>query len=244
MNLKILEEIGLTPREAEVYIILLRLGESPIADLFAEIKAHSQVIYRAIDGLYEKGLVTITHRRHRKYVRAEDPNRLKKLEQERLASLNSLIPDLLSLQSTSKDAVIRVSKGNEAVRLLRQRGIDELASGETYYVIGASGDRFYEIMGDVYPELERKRIKKEIKRKLISYESQKEALAKNDTFTKLAEFRYLPESYSIPSSTNIFGDTVAILIWSNDPIVLTIESPEVAESYKNYFETLWKVAKS
>jgi len=37
---------------------------------------------------------------------------------------------------------------------------------------------------------------------------------------------------------------VAIQIWLPDPIVITIESPEVAQSYKDYFDSLWKTAKA
>jgi HTH-type transcriptional regulator, sugar sensing transcriptional regulator len=243
MDMQILETIGLTKREAEVYTTLLRLGESPVADILKEIKAHSQLIYRAIEGLNEKGLLNISYRRHRMYVRAEDPHRLKKLEEQKLREINKLIPDLLALQSTSRDTIVRVDKGNEAIRALRRRGIEELSEGGTYYIITAAGQKFYEVMGDVYAEIERKRIKKKAKRRLISYESERKLLEKNDRFKELVEYRYLPESYSTPTSTNIFNDTLAILVWSNDPIVITIESPEIAQSYKDYFETVWKVAK-
>lgn len=239
----VLEQLGLSKREPEVYRFLLRNGESPVSDIIKEFKIHSQLIYRVLDELLEKKLVTINYRRHRKYFRAEDPRLLKKYEEERLKLLDAEIPQLLALQSTSKEAIIRVAKGNEAVRALRVRSIDELTPQGCQYVIGASGDRYYEILGDLYTEVERKRIKKGIPKKLISFESQRKRLEKNDTMRGLAEFRFLPQQYSIPATTNIFNDTVALLIWEKDPIVITIESAAVAQSYLHYFNSLWDIAK-
>lgn len=240
---QLLESSGLTAKESEVYLVLLKLGESPIADILGVTKAHPQIIYRAIDGLIEKQLVTVQHRRHRKYVRAEDPRVLEKRERERLKEVQQAIPDLLALQQTSPDAVIRVLKGNEAIRTVRSQGIDRLRTGDTHYIMGASGTRFYEIMSvEQYAEIERKRIKKGIHKKLLSFESQRDLIGDKEIWTKLAEFRYLPEQFSVPSSTNIFGNMVAILIWSAEPIAITIESAEVAESYRSYFASLWKIA--
>lgn len=78
---------------------------------------------------------------------------------------------------------------------------------------------------------------------MIVYKSQKESLVKNDKFLDLVELRFLMENFSVPTSTNIFKDTVAILIWEYNPIILVIESKSVAESYRQYFEFLWKLAK-
>lgn len=238
-SLEILEEAGLHPREAEVYYALLKLGESPIADVLRETGLHPQLVYRAIDGLLAKNLIVLSNRRHRKYIRAEDPHLLESLLKNKLEKVQQALPDLLALQSTSQDAIVRVSKGNEAIRSLRARGIEELNSGDIYYIIGASGDRFFEIMRDQYLEIERKRVKKGIKRRLISYESQRANIESGEPTGDLVEYKYLPADYPALTSTNIFSKTVAILIWSADPIVITIESEEVAESYRQYFEQLW-----
>ena len=243
MPYPILEQVGLTKKEADIYESLLRLGEAPLADVIRSTGNHPQIVYRAVDGLVAKGLATTVKRDNRLYARTESPRVLEKLEAEKLAELRRSLQRLLSIEQLSKDAIIRVSRGNDAVYRLRKRGIDELAKGETYYVIGASGNRFYEIMGERYATIERLRIKKGVRRKLIAFQNQKKDLLRNDPWRKLAELRFLQQSFAVPSSTNIFKHTVAILIWSFDPIVITIESKEVAESYRHYFQALWKNAR-
>ncbi len=235
--------LGLNEQEATMYKAILRLGDVPVADVIKALNEHPQIVYRLIERLAAKGLVITSTKKHRKYVRAEDPRTLQQAEERKLEQLRGIVPELLALQKAPKDALVRVARGEEAVRALRMRGIDDLKSGDTYYIIGASGDRFYQIMGDYYEKVERKREKKKIKRKLISYESQRALLKKNEPPAKYVEHRFLPSTYPVPSSTNIFNDTVAILIWTEDPIVITIESKEVAESYKHYFDSLWKNAK-
>lgn len=244
MTNQILEQIGLTKKEAEVYKLLLLFGESPVADILKETGNHPQVVYRAIDGLVAKELVLITVRRHRKYVRAEDPKIIEQMEEKKLEKVRGLIPDLLALQKNSRDAIVRVHKGNEAVRAAREKPTKELKESETFYVIGASGDRFYEIMGERFVEMERARVKKKIQRKMISFENQREKFAEHiESLKKFTELRFLSEHFSVPSSTLIYDKTTIIFIWSKIPLVIEIESDEVAESYKNYFQTLWKTAR-
>ncbi len=239
--MEILTEMGLTTRESQIYRLLLRIGESPISAVLKATKAHPQVVYRTIDNLVAKGLVGKVHRQHKAFVRAETPKRLEKLEEERLRKIREVIPELLALQKPSKDAVVRVSRGEEAVRALRTQAYEELPKNGTYYIIGGTGDRFYQIMDDRYAETERKRIKKKIHRKLIAFADLKPQLQK-DAFQELSEFRYLPDTYPVQSSINIFLNTVAIMIWAPEPIIVTIESEEAAESYKKYFYLLWHIA--
>lgn len=239
----ILESNGLTPKESEVYLAMLKLGESPVSDIIKETKTHPQIIYRAIEGLADKQLALIEYRRHRMYVRAEDPRVLEDQEQERVKQLHHIIPELLSLQQITPDAIVRVAKGNEAVRDLRVKGYSTLKEGETYYIMGASGRRFYEVMGKYHLEIERMRVKRGVRKKIMSFESQRQLISEQELVNKYVEYRYLPEKFPTPTSTNIYADVTAIIIWAKTPIVITVESKEVAESNKNYFETLWKMAK-
>ena len=39
-----------------------------------------------------------------------------------------------------------------------------------------------------------------------------------------------------------YGDKVVIIAWSDPLFIFSIENKEVSDSYKNYFELLWKNA--
>jgi sugar-specific transcriptional regulator TrmB len=244
MKNKVLLQLGLKEKEAAAYETLLPLGEVPVSDLTSILKEHPQIVYRLIESLEAKGLVIISTKKHRKVVRAEDPRLLEQKEARKLEELRLALPDLLALQKTSKDALVRLARGNEAVRSLRMDAFERLPEGGSYLIIGGSGDRFYEAMGDRNEAAEKLRIKRKIRKKLITFETQRKAILKREAHPQHADYRFLPEHFSIPTSTNIFGDTTAIIVWVNEPIVITIESAKVAEGHRHYFQALWKMAKA
>lgn len=241
MNHPVLLQLGLKEKEAVLYEALLPLGEVPLSDVQAVLKEHPQIVYRLVESLEAKGLVIVSTKKHRKVVRAEDPRVLERQEEEKLKRLRESLPELLALQNAPKEALVRVSRGNEAVQALRLDAFARMAEGSAYFIIGASGDRFYEAMGDRNESAEKLRIKRKIRKKMITFESQRKGLSKREAFPQFAECRFLPEHFSIPTSTNIFGDTTAIITWTKEPIIITIESAEVAEGHRHYFQALWKM---
>ena len=55
--------------------------------------------------------------------------------------------------------------------------------------------------------------------------------------------RFNASLYDTPASTWIYGDKVAIVVWSEPIIATLIRSKEVSKSYKQFFEFLWKNSK-
>jgi sugar-specific transcriptional regulator TrmB len=242
--MSILEDIGLTQRESEIYQEVLRRGEVKIGSLLVALKMHPQVIYRSIEGLISKGLITEFYRRGRKHVRAESPHTLLKIEEHRMSRLEELMPTLISMQKKGKEqTIVRVEKGNEAIIKLRTSAVEKLKKGQTYYVIGGSSERFYSAMGSTLARIEAKRVEKGVLRKMISYESQRGPMKTLDKERRLTDFRFILGGKTSPASTLIYGNTVGLFIWADEPIAITLESRELADSYRDFFEALWKVAK-
>jgi hypothetical protein len=59
----------------------------------------------------------------------------------------------------------------------------------------------------------------------------------------LMEIKPLPKFFSFPSATAIYGDKVAIFVWDEPYHAILIKSKQIANSYRNFFEALWKQAK-
>lgn len=244
MPIDVLRGLGLNTMEAEFYELLLPMGDVPMADIIAVTGRHPQVVYRLVDQLVSKGLAVSDTRRHRRYVRAEDPRILERIQAEKLQKLHDALPAFRALQRTPKDVKVRIERGREAVQSLRMRAFEDMVPKSTYYILSASGTDFYTTMGDMFRKSESLRIKRKVQKQMLAFQSQRRFLDEHETLRKGMEVRYLSEEFAVPTSTNIYANTVAIQIWSPDPIVILIESTEVAQSYKDYFAALWKVAKS
>lgn len=238
--MEILTDIGLSKNESAVYERLLRLGEVSIAALQKSLGLHPQIAYRAVEGLVAKGLVASYLKKNKKYVSPEHPKKLEEMEKARLVRLKDALPELVHLmQPHKKDVLVKTSIGFEAMRAFRRMAIDELKRGDSLLVIGASGGRFYDVMGSEYQEIEKKRIKKSIWRKIIAFADERERFDK-DPYREHSLFRYFSSSHPTTSSVNIFGNNVGIIIWATEPILLHIKNDDIATSYRHYFEELWK----
>lgn len=158
-----------------------------------------------------------------------------------LSRLKDALPELVHLMKPPKDVLVKTSIGFDAVRAFRRLAIDELKRGDTLLIIGGSSERFYDVMGSEYKEIEEKRIKKKIYKKLVAFSSERERFDK-DPYRAHSVFRYFSSSHPTTSSINIFGHNVGIIIWATEPILLHIRNEDVATSYRHYFEELWKAS--
>jgi|GEM_PF-1215121 len=243
IKLDALYNIGLTRKEAEIYTALLELSESPVADLIERTHTHPQIVYSALKSLTKKELVITSYKRHRRYVCAEDPMQLKIIAKERLTSLEEILPQLQSLHQTPTEAIVRVYNGCSAVRDDRERAINILSAGETLYIVGGGAQgKFIQIMREQHVEIERARVKKGIKKRMLAYANQKELIERTNPILQLAQTRYLPEDFATPTSLFVYAKFSSIVIWQPLPVVITIESQAVAQSYRQYFNSLWRIA--
>ena len=53
--------------------------------------------------------------------------------------------------------------------------------------------------------------------------------------------RYMP--IVTPVEVNIYGNKTAIIRLKKEPVVFLIDDKETAESFKKYFDAMWKLAK-
>ncbi len=211
--------------------------------IYCLLGMHPQIVYRAIESLGKKGLVFVSNKKNKKYVSPEHPKKLEEIEKVKMEKLKSVMPELIGLMKPQKDAIVKTSIGFDAVRAFRRKAIDELKRNDSLLIIGGSGERFYNAMGEGYSEIEEKRIKKKIHKKLIAFPGEKEKFTK-DPFRLYSEFRYFANSHPTTTSINIFGNNIGIIIWATEPILLHIKNEDIAASYRHYFEELWSGARS
>jgi len=92
-----------------------------------------------------------------------------------------------------------------------------------------------------------RRIKEKLKIRIIYNETQetRKRIKEHKETLKLMEVRFLTVESLTPTATLIYGSKIALTVWlKNEPYATLIESKELKEVYKEYFETIWKIAKS
>jgi len=245
MDIDVLLKIGLTNNERKVYLALLELGSTPAGDLIKKVELHRTCVYDVLERLIEKGLVTFVIKSKIKQFEVVDPQQLLNYIDQRKEELDDykkevekILPELNLKRKLSKEPQeATVFKGTRAIKTILE---DVLHTGETMYVYGAEG-KLKEKFPIYYYHFHRKRLEKKIHIKIIYNEKVRKA--KRHKELKGIEIRYLPDEFETPANTWVFGDKVAITVWSEQPISTLIRSKEVAKAYRTNFDLLWKLAK-
>lgn len=249
MDLELLEKAGLTKSEVKVYLALIDLGSSAVTKITSKAKVASSKTYELLDKLIEKGLVTTYKDDNVRYFKAVDPQRLvdyiedKKIELEKnRKEILKLLPILKSrFKAQIKEIEVELFKGYRGIETIFKDMIRTLNKGEEFWVIGGGDTPTTNPKTKLFFErIHKERSKRGIILKIIFSEARRKTLKKMAMFSHTFS-KYLP--YGTPSTINIYKDITILLVMSPIPAGIRIKDKHITESYKKYFEELWKKAK-
>jgi len=230
-----LKTAGLTENESKIYEALLQLGPSPAGIISRKTGLHRRVVYDTIDMLIKKGLIGYILKNNKRLFQASNPEKLVEEIKEKEKSLLEILPEMLSLfKQTKEKEETNFYKGKNGLKTVFE---DQINTKEEIKIIGASHTA-YEILQFYFKWFDKRRVENKIKTKIIFNQAERK------TKIPLSEIRYLPEKYSSPLAINIYGDKVAIILWSKEnPLAIVIKNKEISEGYEKHFELMWKSAK-
>lgn len=148
------------------------------------------------------------------------------------------------LDIAKKDEEIEVFRGKEQYQAYHLGLMRRLPAGSTIYIAGAVGDRWYAPMGDLYTQYEKLRLEKGVTWKMVMYEQGETDLRLMRDYPKFNQFRRIPRDIQNPANYNVFGDTVITQIFDEEPTIIQITNKKIADTYKRFFEELWRLAGS
>jgi sugar-specific transcriptional regulator TrmB len=248
MDIKPLEKIGLTKSEIKVYLSLLKLGQTTTGPIVDDSKVTRSKIYDILERLKNKGLVSHITKESTKYFSAADPNSIldyldnkeKEIKKDK-ESIKDLLPQLILQTQLSKNKKIaEVFIGIKGMENAFNQVIKEVKQDEVFYAFGAGVGENVEQIKNFFNNLHRKRIKKKIKSKIIFNKISK-GLFPSQEKSNIVQKRYL--DITTPAAINIYKDFTLIAILNKDPITFIVKNVETANSFKEYFKVMWKIAK-
>ncbi len=229
MNLK---EAGLTDNEGKVYTALIEIGSSLAGKISRKTGLHRRTVYDVTETLIQKGLISYMLENNRRVFSAVNPQRILDVIDERKSMLMPLVDDLKhKFDSSKKKEQTNFYRGKNGLKMVFE---SQLNSSEIL-ILGAT-NKAYESMPYYFKWFNERRKQKKVRLRIIT----------SDRSIKpkmLAETKYLPEKDSDHMVINIYGGSVAMILWGKKPFALVVEQEEFALGYRKYFELLWKIAK-
>jgi sugar-specific transcriptional regulator TrmB len=232
---ELLIKIGLTEREADAYEALTSFEEATALQLAKLTKEHRTNIYDSLENLIKKGLITYSIKGKVKYYKITDSSKIAEfiIQKEEIAKRITKEVEI-KLRNRQEKPSVEVYEGSEGFKSILLKILKE---GKTLYGLGASQEWEKRFPIEIIHYM-KEREKRKIHAKLLYVRGTKPIIS------KLNETRFLPTYFSQPSTIAIFGDYVAVFMWTEPTLATLTKSKELSESFKNYFDVLWKTAKS
>ena len=239
----------LTEGESKVYLALLKIGKSTIGNLLKQSQVSHSKIYDILERLSQKGLISTTTEKNKKTFIAQSPGRIKEIlnskEKEikdKKEDFEKFLPQLNNLYTTAEPIQeAETLQGIKGIKTFLESSLNDLKKEDLVYVLGAPKEANEKIEAYLL-DWHKRRIKKGISCKII-YNSDVEKYTKKRKKLPLTEIKFFPQDLNSPVVTDILGDKIGIMVYNEKPFCFSIKNKEIASSYKNYFEYLWKIAK-
>ncbi len=129
-------------------------------------------------------------------------------------------------------------EGEEGVRLI----FDDALYHKDLWAIGGN-DGIKKYFPEYWKEWDQKRIKNKVMFHDLIDTKLLEKLYDRNQKIPYYEFKVLSKELNSPHVIWIWGDNVANIIWDKKTIITVTKDKKIAESYKNYFNYLWKTRK-
>ncbi len=246
METKVLQEIGLTSGEIKVYLALLKIGESSTGTIAKESQVSRSKLYLILDKLSKKGLVSHVLKGKITYFKAMEPKRILNYMDEKNSEFNKKRVEIETFikkfgEQNSKDKTeATLFSGIKSIKNFYLNLLDELSSGETYYVLGATYGEDKPGVKEFFENYHNQRAKKKIKLKMLANHNTKEKLVKTTYLN--AEIRFLPQ-YLLSNMIVVFYKNKSFIFFlSDEPVGFLMKNQEITKGFKSYFDTFWKLA--
>jgi len=248
---KELVNLGLTDKEAKVYLAAIQLGASTVQKISQKSDVNRATTYVIIEHLMEMGLMSTYDEGKKTFYVAEKPDRLAEYFKEKdkelkdkLSRLKDILPEMTSLYNDFSDRPrVKYYEGVEGLKTVQKDFSDSLKEKEVIYTF-LPYDEFYSVkpLVEKLTRYRKKRTAKGITMKVI-YTSSKGKLPEFEKEAKkiLQEFKYVDhDKYPFSGGMNIYGDKVFMIDYRGNLGAIIIENKTLADTLRFVFEMIWE----
>ena len=244
-HLQLLAELGLSEKEARVYLAVLELGTASVGEIADHSGIKRTSVYNFIDHLVSLGIITQSLQSSGRVYNAVSPSALVELQAKRLRLVEDRIDELNAITNLSPNKPrIQYFEGRDQMRQLVEKESvyckkELLAIWNRQSVINQLGGP------DIMEKLDVERREKGINIRLIAVKEEKPPFKggggdKDD----MREIRYAPEGMDFPMGISIYDTGKVGLITSEaERVGILIESKEFETTMRQLFEAFWSISK-
>jgi len=240
-----LTELGLSERDAGVYLFLLERGVPWAPSKIAQALAiPRQYVHLSLQRLNDVVLVEEVPAGVRRKYRALPPSYVTRMARERLIMAERTAVELEKVSGIGASQDAEIYRGTRQVLDFEERLVDSLPYDCEQWGIGGGSEAFINFFGDQYVPISRQAAEKRLVTYYLAAPCEVEGLSGvvKGVFGARFKVRVLPTLPKTLVQTAIRLDTVTLYTFGTPPLVYFLKSPTVAADYKNFFMMLWDIA--
>jgi len=240
--------LGLSEKEALVYLASLESGPLTAQDLSRRSNVNRATTYVMIETLAARGMMSTFMKGKRRFFVAESPERLlsilrlqRKEIEEKEEELKSLLPRLQALHNTGTEKpVIRYMEGEQAVEFIRTESEKGEAEGaESIEIVPIDDvDKFF----DHKDQLKHYKVLESTGKKIKTL-----VVSENPEHVLLEHFhgdvRILPyNKFPIHAEITVKKEVTNFLVYKTSLLAVQLKSEKIADAMRAIFELAWESA--
>lgn len=238
----ILQDIGLTEKEAAIYMALLSKRRLSVAELARESNVKRATCYEHLDALSKRGFVRREPVGKRTFYSAVDPQRILSDFKKRAAILEAGVKEMAQIQDEAMDKPrVTFFEGKTEIRRIYEEMFQTVGDTRSIFPPKAFFESFSAQEYDEFDKMITAHVfrSKDLFVNDHFYKRIKEIRAKNGGTAK--SDKRLPSWFTCNVDVLIYSKKVA-LISLRDLSAIVIENADVAELFKNLHEMAWRSA--
>jgi sugar-specific transcriptional regulator TrmB len=248
---QLLEKLGLSEKEASVYVALLELAEDTVQNIARKSGVNRATTYVILEKLMKYGLASQIKKGKKTYFVAEDPRELANIlsaQQHELEDRRRLLDDSLNQFTAVYNAkrgkpTVRYYEGEDGLEALDRYGRERLKS-ETGDILAVSP---FDLLDDRFPKRRRASLSERVEAKI---KSRVIYTHRDGPIDEAIHAQALREAIFIDKDKLPVSGPISILPWgikiyqmeSAEPYGILIEDEAIARTMRVIFELAWKGA--
>lgn len=236
MDEQIFAEIGLTNAETKVYLALLKTGLTTAGPLLKETKLQNSTLHKTLNSLVTKGFASFNIKGKTKYYQASDPEILLKSIKEREQKFQAMLPELKVLQQPIERQEAEIFEGFKGFKNMLYEFIKDGEKGDEYlfFSFNTENPDDFDNVYNFYKDFEKERSRLGLKTRGIAPSRIKEKFKGRD----IKNIQFV--DYPVPLNISVFRNKVVFTPWEDKQVSFLIHSRQLADSYRNFFYSIWK----
>ncbi len=243
-KIEALENLGLSEKEAKIYLALLELGQASAYKIALRSGVKKPTTYVLLDDLLKKELVLKMPGDKTQMFIAKSPEEFFATAQSKINSATSVLPEIMSVMKKDNKVQTMYFEGVSGVKQAIFYNLDKYENQELvgFYAKAENMDKeLYDISWDWAKEMKKRNIA--IRGFVPTHETLTKYRQADKKYNR--EMRELSSDiYSSETTMEVMGSFVRIIDLTKDfPQAIIIENERTAKMIKQIFEMMWKLTK-